>query len=434
QAYSDINKDEAFYMPENLINIAQQHQIFQSVPILDAFVEYDDLSEYVRIDALKTSENLKPNIKRLKKIFSKYKNGNEIEVKIAHTAVGLLASNHKDNSSVLWILRAAKANAFENVDTLSSKYRPVGVFDRDIREGDLIQPLKNVDDPIYVEEYLKLLDFSFELIGRGITWHNYAAYLWSAIDQYFNNLVVKGDYSYFDALEKRVQDFNNVVSTAPYIRHLNFIKGNYLQSLSKPKLFISSLQVLNKYKSETVDSIVSELDLHNKVIEVIEKDLIRWVDNEGRKILGYDEVSAQRSIAIIMENFFLKRGFKKEEVSRNNITFLREAQAVDDTRTDFLIYSGFIGPEVIELKRSSHNDLSGDIEKKKSFMSLEKYIKQFDAENAIFLVYETKNRSKAYWDRHLKKIDHIYSKIKGVKVIGMRNEYSLKKLYSKKKK
>ncbi len=419
EAYADVDSDKAQYMPNNLVDIAREFNIAEAVPILDAFVDIKTIDDYVRLDALDVSEEIAPNKEKLQAIFKKYETKNK---ELALHANALLIKKYQDKDSILWLINYVRDNAFEYTSTANREFHTVGVFEHEIHDKDRIKPLQDIDDIEYVETFLSLLDYSFELVERGVTWHSYAGYIWSVVDQYFTNIVSKANHKAFTQLENHVSEYGDPQTTASFISHLNSIKRQYLDALGKEKPFSQSIRILNELNDNQNLMISSDKQLQELVIEVLENDLTLWVNGEGRKLLEQDEVPAQRNMSIILENFLLRRGFKNEEIRKNGIRLLRETQAEDDTRTDFLVYYGFFGPIVVELKQSSHGDLVGkDLTKKESYESLVKYMRQFSAKHGIFFVYERKERTEEAWQIHLKKIKESYNKIPGIIVVGINN-------------
>ena len=96
---------------------------------------------------------------------------------------------------------------------------------------------------------------------------------------------------------------------------------------------------------------------------------------------------------------------------------------LDDRRTDFLIYYGFIGPILIELKLSTNSDLNlkSKLENSKSFKNLAKYMVGYNANFGLLFVVDNKERDGADdgWKAHLDRIKEAYEKIDNVEVLGM---------------
>ncbi len=414
-AYTDSASDAAQFLPDNLVEISEKFAIKDAVPILDEFVGSDKLHDHIRKKALEISDLLQPSKTKLEELFKKYSTGQDIEKELSLKANELLITKYKDRPSILWRIQYVKDNPFEYVDNITEEFHPVGVIENEIHEGHIVKPLKNISEDSYIDNFIELLNFSFELVGRGITWHNYASYIWAVVDQYFNNLVSIGKYEPIDSLEKAVELFPSKTATASYIRHLSSIKRTYLDTLGKPKSFASSIQRLNDINANNYLPIASNRHLYEVVSGIIEDDLHGWISGEGRQILKLQEVPAQPYIFMTLKSLFQQKGFTK-----NEILVLRESQAIDGTKTDFLAYYGFYGPIVVELKRSGHQELQGKtMTGTESYKSLKKYMAQFNAEYGVLLVYETETRTEDEWQAHLLRIREQFTSIKGVEVIGI---------------
>jgi hypothetical protein len=158
-------------------------------------------------------------------------------------------------------------------------------------------------------------------------------------------------------------------------------------------------------------------DLYEKVKDVIDTDLRRWVESEGAYsfIVGDTVFDAkkqtyenliQKTIKTQIENAFLKRGFEA-------VNIIREPQLLDDKRTDFLIFYGFIGPILVEIKLSTSKDLVGSqktLQSKPSYKSLSQYMNGYNAHFGVFLVFDNKKRTKRSdkWETHFEKIRNAY--------------------------
>lgn len=416
-AYKNPHEDRALFMPENLVDLARDHNVVEAAPILNAFVDVDAMAEHIRIDALEVAEKLSPSKESLRSFFDKYKDSH---MKIALKANAILVRKYRDKSSIDWLMQYIKGSAFEYTEVFGSGFHSVGDKEHEIHSKDKLKPLKGVDDLDFMDSFLDLLDFAFGLVDKGKSWHSYADYIFSAVDEYFSGVVSKLNHGVFTKLESHVAAYGDTKSTSLFIPHLNRIKNQYLEVLGRERPFAEAVHKMNELNSTQHLMISSEKQLHELVIGLIEKDLSLWVTSEGWKLMDIDEVAAQRNLSIVFENLFLKRGFKNEELRKNGIRLLRESQAEDDTRTDFLVYYGFFGPVVIELKQSSHRDLAGNnLDQKESYKSLEKYMRQFEAVYGVLFVYESKSRADLFWRKHLEKIRAAYSQIPGMVIVGI---------------
>ena len=125
----------------------------------------------------------------------------------------------------------------------------------------------------------------------------------------------------------------------------------------------------------------------------------------------------QKTIKTQIENFFLKRGFQ--------VRLDRESQLLDSKRGDFLVWYGFVGPILIEVKLISSSDMgSSNIEQTDSFKNMKRYMDGYGAAYGIFLLIINKESDNLLnINETFRKIDNVYVK-----------SYSIFSLKPKKKK
>lgn len=414
--YEDLNSDLARYNPRNIVRVAQKYHNAETVPILNGLVDSDSsqIDEYLRKEAMKASELIKPDKERLQSLFEKLKEVPERKALLLEV-VGLLISKHQDKPTFEWLISYLKDSAFEHVTPTGM--HSVGAFEHELHEGAATQPLKEVTESEYVEQMIGLLDFSIELFEKGITWNNYALYLWKPIEAYFKNLIQEHSYGPLMELEKYVEKNVHRPGVNWFLRTFADIKHAYMAEMGKVSSFSDAIQRVNKLNSENYLPVQSARHLADIVYKLLNEDLRIWIEGEAKKIRG--EVIEQKLLLIQLRYIFAKYGINPDE-----ITILRESQLLDDTRTDFLVYYGFFGPIVVEMKLASHGDLAGRtiaaIQAKESYRSLEGYMQKYGAEHGIFLVYDDVERTpRKTWEKHLSLIEEAYSSIKGVKVVGL---------------
>ena len=161
--------------------------------------------------------------------------------------------------------------------------------------------------------------------------------------------------------------------------------------------------------------------MFQEIKKAIEDDLRKFIFGEGKKIIeldGKDEKDIQKIIKICFENILFRKGFRSNEA--NEVTILRESQLLDDKRTDFLIFYGFIGPIIIEIKLGKSSELTGNLTRKKSYKSMVHYMQNYKAHYGIFLViWNRPGISGEEWNRRLNDIRNAYKKIDNTEVINL---------------
>ncbi len=423
--YKEKKSDLWRFMPDRFIRASERYVIKEAVPILREFVAQNDFSVYDRLRALTTSEFLIQDTGYLKKIFEQHKKNMEEPRKLAEKANELLIENHKDNEAINWRFGELMERAFPFKE-------PVGVHsvssqEHELRDKQFAAPLMKLKHPQYEKQFLDLLGESFKILKEKEHWP-YAQYLWQIVYAYFDNLKEERSYKPLRNLEKFVEEHSSDEGINWFKYRLKELKRSYIMFIGKPTSISECIQKYNKLKTQQYMEIATPRDLHEKVKDVIDTDLRRWVESEGAYsfIVGNKVFDAkkqnyenliQKTIEAKVESTFCKKGLEA-------ITITREPQLLDDKRVDFHISYGFIGPILIEVKLSTSKDLVGSqktLESKPSYKSLSQYMNGYKAHFGILLVFDNKKRTKRSkkWETHFGKIRDAYQKIDNVTVLGL---------------
>jgi len=419
--YKGKKSDLWRFMPDSFIRASERYVIGESVPVLREFVKRNDFSIYDRISALNASEFLKPDSDFLKKVFIQYRKKQE---KLAEKANGLLIVNHKDSDGIIWRIDELIKRAFPFKQPIGA--HSVSSQENELHDKEFAAPLAKLKDAQYKEKFIDLLSQSFNIITKD-GYRPYAQYLWQIVCSYFDNLKEGRSYQSLRDLEKFVEGHSSDANINWFNYHLKELKRSYIMFLGKPSDVNACIQKYNKLKTQQYMEIATPRELYEKVKDVIDTDLRRWVESElsinfivGGKVFDnkrqdYENL-IQKTIKTQIENAFLRRGFE--------ISIIREPQLLNDKRVDFLIFYGFIGPILIEFKLSTSKDLTGSQEKlknKPSYKNLNQYMKGYKAHFGILLVFDNKRRNRGTdaWKTHISEIRNAYEKIDNVSVLGL---------------
>lgn len=423
--YKERSSDLWRFMPDSFIRATERYMIKEAVPILREFVAQSDFSIYDRVRALKTSEFLTPDADFLKKVFEQYKRDKTGLKQLAEKANELLIEKHEDKEAITWrfdelIKRAFPFKKVKGTDVVSPQ-------EREFHDKDFAAPLMKLKHPQYQNQFLDVLDKSFNILKRDGYW-DYVQYLWQVVSAYFENLKEGKSYRPLRNLESFVQEHSSDEGVNWFKYRLKELKRSYMNFLGKPASVVGCIQKYNQLKSRQYIEIATPNDLYEKLKEVINTDLRRWVESEGAYtfIVGnkikktgkqdYEDL-IQKTIKTQIENALLKKGFKEVDI-------IREPQLLDGKRLDFLISYGFIGPILIEVKLSTNPDLGPKkkLQKQPSYQNFIRYMNGYNAHFGIFLVFDTKERTGKVekWKTHLRKIVDAYQKIDNVEVIDLK--------------
>nr|MBC8489551.1 hypothetical protein [Bacteroidota bacterium] len=411
------------FMPDSFIRASERYVIKEAVPILREFVKQNDFSIYDRISALTTSEFLSSDAGFLKKVFEQYK---EEQKKLAEKANEFLIENHKDEEAISWRFDELIKRAFPFKEPIG--VHSVSSHEHELRDKEFAAPLTKLKNPQYKKRFFDLLDKSFHILKKDGHWP-YAQYLWQIVCAYFDNLKEDRSYKPLRDLEKFVREHSSDEGINWFKYRLKELKRSYIMFIGKPTSISECIQKYNKLKMQQYMEIATPHDLYEKVKDVIDTDLRRWVESEGAYsfIVGDKVFDAkkqtyenliQKTIKTQIENAFLKRGFEA-------VNIIREPQLLDDKRTDFLIFYGFIGPILVEIKLSTSKDLVGSqktLQSKPSYKSLSQYMNGYNAHFGVFLVFDNEKRTKRSdkWETHFEKIRNAYQKIDNVTVLDLK--------------
>ena len=410
KVYTDRSSDLWRHMPDNLIEVSQKYVITEAVPILREFVHREEIPIYERINALEASEIIRPDKPFLRSVFTRYL---KTQKKLAEKANHLLIEKHKDQKAIQWLFEQIQKSSFTFVETKGA--HSVGEKEAELYDKEFAAPLMKLKDSRHQDQYLKLLMYSFRIIKKDKLYYPYAQYIWQIVYAYFDNLKEEKSYKPLKGLEDYLKKHSTEKGANWFSGRIRELRRSYMNFIGKPRNVSECIQTYNKFKAGQYLDITSPRDLFEKVKDIIDKELKTWVIGEGRKIIKKIEPEIQKYIKIHLENAFLRRDFRPQEVR-----VISEPHLQDDKRTDFLIFYGFIGPIIIEIKLSKSSDLTGRLETKKSFKSLKHYMDNYKACFGIFLVIDNQSAKKGRnWTTQLRKIEETYARIKNVEVLGI---------------
>lgn len=414
--YKNLSSDRARFHPSNFVNAAKRFHMVDSVGILNDFVDQDEFDIYVRRDALELSEILEPNKDRLLKLTKMYDDSSQ-EYSLKRTANGLLITKHNDPDAIKWLMQRIKDSAAEFVE--KTGMHSVGALEHELHNGEYSKPLRELSDVSYIDSYLDLLDFSFSLFSKGERWHNYTYYIWNIVIGYFDQLKKDLKFGPLMKLERWASEHPRLAGMNYFKDKMVDLRRSYTIAIDRPKNINAAIKLAEKIRSEDGMDVQSVEQLKTILDKIINDELVPWIESDARKIMN--ETHAQKLIKVQLESNLLKNGFNPSQLQVCHI--IREAQELDDTRTDFLIYHGFVGPVIIELKLFSNTDLKArDMTSKKSYLSLINYMRQYKSNQAILLVLDDEIPLEKH-DLYIKRAEKIavaYTTIQGVSVFSAR--------------
>jgi len=201
------------------------------------------------------------------------------------------------------------------------------------------------------------------------------------------------------------------------------LKKAYLSKQKTPNI-MKSIKKYNELIKNDYLPISSPMELLETIKEVIDKDIRRWIEDEGAykrineltktKKRKYAEEFISKSIKNRIELAFFQRGFRGTD-----FILKREEQKEDDERLDFTISYGFIGSVVLELKLSHNSEAIITHNKAKEYISrLKSYIKGSGSSFGLFVIFNIEdNREK--FDKKILELKKFYDDEEYITVLGL---------------
>ncbi len=410
KVYTDKSSDLWRNLPDSLVKAAKQYSIKEVAPILRQFVEDDSFSIYDRVSSMETAEALDPNEDLLIAYFKKFEKTNE---KLAEKSNKLLIERYLDSNAIDWRFKQIIKRAFKFAEL--QDVHSVGEPEHELHEKEFASSLMKLKDLSYQSRYLDLLRDSFKLIKTDKMYYSYAQYLWQIVYAYFDNLKEMKSYKPLKELELYIKEHSNEDGVNWFSGKIKKLRRIYMNYIGKPQSVAECILLYNNLKTRSYLNVVSSQDLFGKIKDVINNELRIWVMGEGSKLMKPGETSVQKNIKLQLDNILLRKGFRP-----NEIIIIQEPQLLDDKRTDFLIFYGFVGPIIIEVKLGRSSELIGKLKTKKSYKSMVHYIQNYRANHGIFLVIGTRPKTEpSVWNGLIRRVIDTYQEIDNVEVLNI---------------
>ena len=420
--YQDRNDDLIIFMPRNIIDLCGKYKIKRSIPILEFFVESDQISFFDRKDALNSIAQIDEGAKiYFQNIFSKYKVAGDKQQELADVANEILIRKFKDEDAIKWRFEELKSRAFTFKRAKGA--HSIGFQEREIDDKEFAQPLIQLKNVQYKSKFLRLLEDSFEILKKGKDYFAYASYLWEIVVEYFKNLKELRSYKILEDLEFLIKKHAKQNRMNWFSYRFQQLKLEYIIYIGKPQNISDCIKKYNFFKEKIYLDISTPRDLFDLIKKIINEDLKKWVEDEGayKFIEKYKpqkgqkferEDLIQKTIKTQFENGLLKADLRKEDFH-----IQRESRLLDDKRTDFLISYGFIGPILIEIKLTKNNEITDKVKREKYKSKLIQYIKGTNSHYGIFIIFQTESNNSL--EKYLPILQQLYKTEKYIEVVGL---------------
>lgn len=421
--YENRSDDLKIFMPSSTIEFCKKYGAKQGIPILKFFVSSNQLSLYERKNALSAIARLNEAKEYFQVIFDQYKVITDEQQELSSTANEILITQFKSEDAIKWRFKELvnRAFPFQRIEGVHS----IGPKEHEITDKEFARPLIQLKDICHKDQFLQLLTDSFEVNSRGDDYYAYTSYLWSIVIDYFKNLKELRSYEVLRDLDNFILRNNKQKGINWFSYQYQQLKFEYLVYIGKPQNISDCIKNYNFYKEKIYLDIATPDDLLAIVRRVINEDLKKWVEAEGayKFIEIYKpqksnqfrkEDLIQKTIITQFENGLLKAGsgLRKEEVH-----IQREAQLLDDKRTDFLISYGFIGPILVEIKLTNNPEITDKKTREQYKKKLIQYIEGTNSRGGIFIIFQTENSNTV--EKYLPILQKLYKTEKRVEVVGL---------------
>ena len=393
----------------------ENYKIDGAFSILKRFIERADFSIYERRRALEVAVKIRPEREYLKRIFRHYKGQTNDVFRLAEESNKHLIEKFSDETAIEWRFEQLKKRASPFVELKG--VHCVSDIESELWDKKFAKPLMNIKEPKQKDKFLNLLDASFDLLKKGDNYWRYTTYLWEVVVAYFDNLKEARSYTHLRDLERYVEQHSTLEGINWFKGKLKELRRKYMDYIGKPQNITECIKQYNKLREVQYLDIATPRDLMDTVKDVVDKDLTHFVEEEGfykviEDVKGKQEDLIQRTLKTQLENGLLKRGFRKNEVN-----IRREEQLLDNSRTDFLISYGFVGPVLIEIKRTDNKEVAVPSDRKKYKTKLLQYIKGYRAYFGLFILFQIKEEYSL--EKYLPVVRNIYRDCKLIEVIGL---------------
>ena len=408
--YTERKDDLSLLMPESFMLACEKYKILSAIPIIDGFVENTNLLIQYRRSAIEISNKLNSDKDKLRGYFVKYRNAPENKQLVVKVNELLIEINDKD--AIEWRIAEIKNRAVKVAPhEYGGKARFFSEGESELHHKDFVKPLLNISDQRFFDQFIDLLDHSFVKVQEHNHYWSYANYIWEIVCDYIYNLRIYRTYEPLLNLEKHIYEKTGEKGTNWFKYKIQKLKREYSSYISKPDDVLTCIQKYNKIINTLYLFLKTHQDLIDLIKTVIDKDLRRFVEDEGyyreiekvaghkiskkvqdflcqedhdwliQKAKGHQEDMIQKTLKVQLENAFLKEGLRDSDI-------IREPQLLDDTRIDFKISYGFLGPVLIETKTTSNREIRSKKERDDYKNKIIKYVNGFNAVFSYFLIFQ----------------------------------------------
>lgn len=416
--YAGKRKDDlATHSPENFMQMYQNLRIKEAEPLLLKMIANQKIAKHIREEIV----DILPSEVLTKKRIDAMRKKPMLEKDLKEAFLKALVTKHYDEKAFTEVIEWIKQTAMNT--RVPEGEDSTFMTDLDDHRGQHSLKGLLIHHKMYIKEIDEdLLELASSL--RKGNKHANAEYLEKIVISHLKQLRHLGS---FEPIH-RMQDFmlrnQNELELGSFEYGFNEAKNSYLEAIAKPSNMAEALRKYKEFKDKAYMPIASSSHLLEVIKSVIEKDLKRWVEDEGaykhiellakKEKQQANEEFISKSIGSQIELALFKNGFRATDFRLH-----REEQLMDDKRIDYTISYGFIGQILLELKLDFNTEADARKKIGKEYVAkLKKYIQGSHSDYGIFLIFNIKN-SKEDFEKQLQNLHELYKDELNINVMGL---------------
>jgi len=425
-AFTRYNDDRVYLNTETFLSFVKKYNVKKALPYLKGMLnEPFKLSDFSPSEIVKTIAIFEDDAQYFIDLDKKIDKSTSYNLWDATNAV--LISSFKNIQAIKDRCKELKNRKLDLEEpdfnfSPNSIARSISNEEAELNDYHFAHPIMHLQDTIAMESVYDLLDFSVMIYEHDKNLFKlYSDYIDEIVFKYFEGLKTKSSYEIISNLEFELEQIlEKYESNRNYSRRIDLLKRSYSTYIETSKPLAEYIKKYNDQKTKRYLPIHSDEMLYQTLEKAIDEDLRNWVELEGayKMIQHYKVRSGKRTIEDLMqktmssqlENILLKKELRGFDINR-------EVEMLDGVRPDFLIKYGFIGPVMIEIKRSGNSDFADKDEKIIEYRDkLIGYLNKSKSKKGIYLIFNDKKKMK--FKEKIYKHEVLYKNVP-IKVIGI---------------
>lgn len=416
--YAGKRRDDlATHSPENFVQMYQNMRIKEAEPLLLKMIVNQKIAKHVREEII---DILPPEVLTKKHIGAMRKKS-QLENDLKEAFLKALVNKHNDQKAFNEVIECVKQTAI----TTSVPEGKDSTFMTDLDDHRGKNSLKEF--LIHHDQYMKAIDEDFLVLASSLrkeAKHANAEFLEKIVINHLKQLCHLGSFEPIHHMQNFMLRNQNELELGSFEYGFNEAKNSYLEAIAKPSNMAEALRKYKEFKDKEYMPIASSSHLLEVIKSVIEKDLKRWVEDEGA--YKHIELQARKEKKLDAEEFIsktlmppIKLALYEHGFRATDFRLHREEQLMDDKRIDYTISYGFIGQILLELKLDFNTEADARKKIGKEYVKkLQQYIQGSHSDYGIFLIFNIRS-SKEDFEKQLQNLHELYIDELNINVMGL---------------